>query len=199
MLAQGAEAVLTRQGGVVLKNRIKKNYRIKKLDDKLRVKRTKREARILREAKRSGVKVPRVLEKKKTILKIEYLDGSKIKGILDEKPQSNIDSIMENIGRSIARLHKVDIIHGDLTTSNMILVNRDVYFIDFGLSFHSKGWEHKAVDLHLFHRSLISAHRAPEDKWGKVLKVYKNEYAKGSKVIKRLRRIEKRGRYVKKD
>lgn len=28
---------------------------------------------------------------------------------------------MEKIGRELARMHKVDIVHGDLTTSNMML------------------------------------------------------------------------------
>src|SRR4030042_1167648 len=47
------------------------------------------------------------------------------------------------------------IINGDLTTSNMILnPDNKLYFIDFGLSFHSNKIEDKAVDLHLLKQAL---------------------------------------------
>lgn len=39
------------------------------------------------------------------------------------------------MGFLIFRLHQQGIIHGDLTTSNMILKDNKLYLIDFGLSY----------------------------------------------------------------
>jgi len=59
IIKRGAEAVIYDVGDAVLKYRVKKGYRIREIDESQRRKRTKREARIMTEARRIGVLVPR--------------------------------------------------------------------------------------------------------------------------------------------
>jgi Kae1-associated kinase Bud32 len=193
IIAQGAEAKLYREDGVLIKERVRKGYRIVEIDEKLRKRRTKQEAKLLREAKRIGVAVPSILEEQDFIIKMEFIDGEKIKDILNE---DNAEELSEKIGKSIGLLHSYDIIHGDLTTSNMILKD-EVYFIDFGLGFFSKKKEDKAVDLYLLHEALESTHfKVKEKAWKIILKSYQRTYLGSEEVIKTLSKIEKRRRYA---
>ncbi|MBS3051511.1 MAG: Kae1-associated serine/threonine protein kinase [Candidatus Aenigmarchaeota archaeon] len=192
LIAKGAEATITRDNDTIIKERIKKDYRLPELDEKIRKRRTALEARLLREARRAGVLTPQVLGEEKNILMLEFIDGQKVKDILD----GNCRDIAEKIGESIAKLHNYGIIHGDLTTSNMIIKDGKIYFIDFGLGFISKRTEDKAVDLYLLHEVLESTHfGVMETAWNEILKSYKRHYQDGEKVIKALLSVEKRGRY----
>ncbi|MEM4719744.1 MAG: phosphotransferase, partial [Candidatus Pacearchaeota archaeon] len=102
------------------------------------------------------------------------------------------------VGQIIAKLHKEDIIHDDLTTSNMILKEDKIYVIDFGLSFISKRIEDKAVDLHLIKQSLEAKHwRNFKNLFEWLVKSYKENYEKAQEVLERLKKVEKRGRYKK--
>ena len=188
-IAKGAEAELTRDGNVLTKERIPKGYRLPEMDNRLRKRRTANEARLLMEARRAGVNAPQVLEEEGTTLRIEFIDGKKARDILD------ID-ICEKIGEAVAKLHSYNIIHGDLTTSNMILCEGKLYLIDFGLGFVSQRPEDKAVDLYLLHEVLESTHFSILDEaWGAVLDSYKAHYEGAGEVIKALLNVEKRGRY----
>lgn len=195
VIAQGAEAVLSREDEVLIKERIKKGYRIKEIDEKLRKRRTRSEAKLIREAKRIGIAVPNILDESDFSIKMDFIKGERVKEILNK---NNYKEIGKKIAKSIAMLHDHDIIHGDLTTSNMILKNNEIYFIDFGLGFHSSRVEDKAVDLYLLHQALESTHfDILEETWKIILKTYKENYREAEKVIKTLDEIEKRGRYRK--
>ena len=192
-IAQGAEAKLFLVDGKIVKDRFKKEYRIEEIDKKLRKSRTKREAKII--GKLSAIKfpAPKLVEsddKEKIIM--EYIDGPKVRDVLEEKDYKKLSS---EIGKKIAILHNNGIIHGDLTTSNMIFAN-EVYFIDFGLSFFSEKIEDKAVDLHLLKQALESKHYKVWEKcFDAAIKGYKKECKDSSLVLKRLERVEGRGRY----
>lgn len=192
ILAQGAEAVLYKTDGEVIKDRISKGYRIKQIDDQLRKRRTKLEAKLLSDAARAGVLTPKILELEKTKLKFEFIDGIKVRDWLDQtKSKEQIKKICKQIGESVAKLHSANITHGDLTTSNMINKKGRVYFIDFGLGMHSPRIEDKAVDLHLFKECLISKHhKIWKTCWDSFLKSYNIR-----EVIDRLKKVEQRGRY----
>ena len=98
---------------------------------------------------------------------------------------------MQKLGKQTALLHKNNIIHGDLTTSNTILSEDKLFIIDFGLGFISTKIEDKAVDLHLIKQALEAKHfQNHTDLFTNFLKTYKDE-----EVIKRLEVVEKRGRY----
>lgn len=195
LIAQGAEAKLFRSENKLIKERIKKSYRLKEIDEKIRKSRTKREVKMLKKLDF----VPKVLDvdDKKKIIEMEFIEGKLVKNILDDINKEKRKEICKKIGKNIAELHNLDIIHGDLTTSNFIF-NKKVYFIDFGLSFVSNRIEDKAVDLHLLKQALESKHyRHFEECFGFVLNGYKKvkDY---DKILNRLGKVESRGRYKRK-
>src|SRR3989338_3498819 len=193
LIAQGAEAKLFLEGDGVLKNRFGKKYRIKEIDAKLRGFRTRREAKVLEKLEAINFPAPKLInnDEKENII-IEKIDGNLIKDVLNDSGYKNLCA---EIGRKIAVLHNNSIIHGDLTTSNMIL-NKEIYFIDFGLSFFSDKAEDRAVDLHLLKEALESKHyKIWEECFKCALDAYRNEAKKSHETIKRLEAVEKRGRY----
>ncbi len=191
----GAEAVLYSDKDVAVKERVAKGYREKALDYKIRKQRTKREAKLLDKAARAGICVPKVLDVKKFNINMELIEGPKIKDVL---AKDNMETICKCIGESIARLHAASIVHGDLTTSNMILSVDDVYFIDFGLGFISEKPEDMATDLHLLEEAIVSTHhKIASDALDIIFETYVSVYKDADDVISRLEKIKKRGRYVK--
>jgi len=198
LLAQGAESKLFLEKNRVIKDRFRKTYRIKEIDDRLRKSRTKREAKILDKLQKINFPVPALIYNNEiynndNTLEIEYINGKLLKNILNNK---NCVKLSSEIGEKIAILHNNNIIHHDLTTSNMISKKDKIFFIDFGLSFFSTKIEDRAVDLHLLKEALESKHSKI---WEKCYKAALGSYAKkaknGKQVIKRLEVVEKRGRY----
>ena len=195
-IAQGAEAKLYLEDGQIIKDRVKKDYRIKEIDNRLRKSRTKREAKILTKLHAIDFPGPKLIESDdKEIISMQYIDGPKLRDILDT---SNFEKISEDIGKKVAIMHNNHMIHGDLTTSNMIFKD-EVYFIDFGLSFFSHKIEDKAVDLHLLKQALESKHYKIWEKCFKaVIHGYKKETKDAEAILERLKQVEKRGRYKQK-
>ena len=194
-IAQGAEAVLTRDGKKLHKERISKGYRHKTIDGQLRKRRTKREAKLLEDAKRAGVNVPEVIERDDYTIQMEFVDGKRVKDAIPEMSGEGRKKVAGMVGSSIARLHSNGIVHGDLTTSNMILKDGKLFFIDFGLGERSESIEKFAVDLRLLKEVFQSTHQRFAGMFEEILKAYKWEKAKD--VRERLSVVEKRGRYVK--
>ncbi len=195
LIAQGAESKLFLVGNTILKNRFKKNYRIKEIDDKLRKFRTKREARVLQKLEAINFPSPKLIKTdERENLEIEHINGKLLKDALEK---SDYVKLSKEIGGKIAILHNENIIHGDLTTSNMILnKNNRIFFIDFGLSFFSHKIEDKATDLHLLKEALESKHYRIWDKCYKAaLGSYEKSAKDGKEVMKRVKIVEKRGRY----
>lgn len=195
IIAQGAEAILLKKDKILEKKRIKKGYRHKKLDLFLRASRTRYEARLLEKAA-SIIPVPKIKKIKNYAIEMEFIKGKKLSEWLDKFPMEKALKICKEIGESIAKLHANNIVHGDLTTSNMIYNDKKdkVYFIDFGLSFHSTRIEDKAVDLYLLKQALKSKHFKSWDNYFKeVIKAYK--WQASDQVLKQLDKVESRGRY----
>jgi len=190
LIAQGAEAKIFLDGNIV-KDRVKKNYRIKEIDERLRGFRTRREAKILSKLSSIGFPGPKLVDcddKEKIVM--EFVDGDKLRDVLEKK---DYVELCKEIGEKVAVLHNNGIIHGDLTTSNMIL-KEQIYFIDFGLSFFSEKFEDKAVDLHLLRQALESKHYKV---WEKCFKSVLEGYRKAKHyddIVNRLEMVEKRGR-----
>lgn len=125
IIAQAAEAIIIKKANSVIKRRVKKGYRIPELDEKLRKLRTRSEAKLLEKAS-SLISVPRVIkvsEKDKEI-ELDFIEGKKLSEHLDNLKDK--EKIMENLGTEVAKLHNNNIIHGDLTTSNMILAENKI-------------------------------------------------------------------------
>ena len=195
ILARGAEAVIYKTDKKVVKDRIKKGYRLPELDKQLRRRRTRLEARLISAASRAGVHTPKILDQSETKLVFEFIDGPKIRDWLEQKrTKKEIEEVCQKIGQEISKLHSADIIHSDLTTSNMILKDKEIYFIDFGLGMRSNRIEDKAVDIHLFKECLKSKHYVIWQLcWKAFLRGYKPQNV--NEILKRLELVEQRGRY----
>jgi Kae1-associated kinase Bud32 len=202
ILYRGAEAEirLSEYMGLIVieKRRIKKNYRIKNIDSRLISYRTKEEAKLMTEARLYGISVPIIydVDLRKGIIVMEYLVGDRIKDIIDKISHEERIQICNKIGKSIARFHNNDIIHGDITTSNMIFLDNRVHFIDFGLGEKNNDIETKGVDLHVLMEALESTHSKNADCFNYVIEGYREEY-KGDtdKIVKKIEDIVRRGRY----
>lgn len=192
-ICQGAEAVLKRDGSALIKERVKKSYRLDGIDTKLRRLRTRSEAKLLAAARRAGADVPRVIETTEFLIKMDFIEGNKIKDVLCE---GNCRELAQKMAAIAATLHNTGIIHGDLTTSNMVLKDGCLWLIDFGLGFFSSRIEDKAMDLRLLKQIISSTHNdVYETFWDSFEDTYRSSYDEGDKVIKTLHLIEKRGRY----
>lgn len=191
LIAKGAESNIVKSSYLgekaVIKDRVPKGYRIAEIDDKIRKARTKEEAKLLGDAKRAGVKTPTLydvdLDKKAIVM--QEIEGSMLKDVLD-------DDLAFKIGCEISKLHSADIIHGDITTSNIMLDGDKLVFIDFGLGRYSNLDEDKAVDLLVLKKSLQSIDYNLAIKYfDLVLKGYDND-----KMANKISEIESRGRYT---
>ena len=198
IIQQGAEAkiFLDEKNNLIIKDRISKSYRIPELDKKIIKQRTKAETKLLTKANQV-INSP-LPEKSKEDNKIimPNIKGEKLSNSLNNFPIDKQKQIMKRIGEAISKLHKEDIIHGDLTTSNMILKDNEVFFIDFGLGYISKKIEDKAVDVHLLKQALEAKHFLH---WEELFEEFKKEYSKNYKdskqIFERMTAVEKRGRY----
>ena len=207
-LTIGAEAVVYADESTkaVVKERQPKKYRIKELDDRLRLHRMRREAKVIEALQQLGIHVPKLIkaDEKTATITMQLIGGNKVRDILSN---DNRISICSEIGKSVGMMHKNNIVHGDLTTSNIILggsgdggSEKKIYFIDFGLSLFSSKEEDKAVDLHLFRQALNSSHHEIAGKcFAAAIAAYKEANSNGwEAVLKRLEKVEGRGRYKQK-
>lgn len=171
----------------VCKFRPKKPYRHPKLDLQITKSRTASEAKLLSKLETIGIKSPKLIAVDATngIIWMEFLgyqlqDGSfsNLKNWLwylekcdDERLENGEDvaskaaighevkQVMMNVGKSIAKLHLNEIVHGDLTSSNIVITgDNEIALIDFGLSSYSNLVEDKAVDLYVLEKALVSTH-----------------------------------------
>ena len=184
---------------IIRKHRYKKLYRNNKLDFQLRKYRTFHEAKLLLESRKIGVPTPIIflIDIKNTTINMEFIPGKQIKKVLMKLP--NKVEICNEIGKQIGILHSHNVIHGDLTTSNMILTKTSkIFFIDFGLGSFSTSIEDIGVDLHLIKKALESTHyNIAEICFDAILSGYKQKIGEDlfSKIKLKLEEIETRGRY----
>lgn len=206
LIKKGAEASLYLSNWhgrkVIIKRRFPKKYRPSDLDKQIRNYRTIHEPKLMHEAKKAGVPTPTIflVDLRKTTIVMEFIRGKQVKQLLSGATKSERQSLCLKIGELIGRLHEYGIVHGDLTTSNMIR-NREgkVFFVDFGLGEKTKELEARGVDLHLMKRALQSSHFCFSGEcFNAVIKGYSGvlgpEIMMG--VLDKIREIEKRGRYV---
>lgn len=198
LIAQGAEARVYVEGKStkkIVKERFAKGYRISIIDERLRKTRTRVESRILEKLKKISFPCPALVscDDENGIVEMEFLSGNKVRDVLKN---SDYKKICKEIGRLVAKLHENNIIHGDLTTSNMIYSpEKKVFFIDFGLSFISHKVEDRAVDLHLLRQALESKHyKIWEECFKQVILGYK-DCENSKEVLQRLYKVEERGRH----
>ncbi len=187
---------------VVIKVRVPKRYRPAALDEQIRSYRTVHEPQLMHEAKAAGVATPLIymVNVPEASIVMEYVEGQQMKQLLNVAGKYERHELCVRIGTSIAQLHRYGLIHGDLTTSNMILnPEGKVFFVDFGLGEKNSELEAQGVDLHLMKRALQSTHyKFWEECFQAVLVGYASVLGVecAEKVYEKIREIERRGRYV---
>ncbi|MHA1355132.1 MAG: KEOPS complex kinase/ATPase Bud32, partial [Candidatus Heimdallarchaeota archaeon] len=183
----------------IYKIRQPKTYRIKELDFSFRKYRTIHEARLLARAKKSGVRTPFIYEVdvENTTLVLEFITGKIMKELLPLLDKKKLQTICILIGRNVGLLHKNGVIHGDLTTSNIIQsIDEQIIFVDFGLGYISERIEDFGIDLYLLERAMQSTHAdIYQDVWMNILKGYKETSPAKNEIEEKLKEIASRGRY----
>ncbi len=184
----------------IRKSRVPKSYRLEELDRILRSRRTKQEVEILYASKMVGVDCPRVFFADPVSCEIvmEYVQGVLLKDLQGEER-----GVFERVGQYAGILHSAGIIHGDLTTKNVIISGERIALIDFGLAFFSDRIEDRAEDLHLLKQALKSTNSlmAAASKFGSAISGYEGAVGKtgAGAVKKQIAKIELRGRYAQVD
>jgi len=206
---QGAEARLyttTFLGQkAVVKERFSKKYRHPDLDVKLTSDRHKAEARALLKCKQIGVACPTLYlaDQEQHLLIMQHLEGKTAREAVDqgiaEADVKKLSRIAKLIGSTVAKLHQNHLIHGDITTSNLLIQedgeNTKLAVIDFGLSFQEGVAEDKGVDLYVLERAFLSTHPNTEKLFAEVLEAYsKDAGAASAEVLKKFEEIRLRGR-----
>uniref|UniRef100_A0A915HYX2 non-specific serine/threonine protein kinase n=1 Tax=Romanomermis culicivorax TaxID=13658 RepID=A0A915HYX2_ROMCU len=199
LVQQGAEARLFKGQFLgrqcLIKERFPKTYRHPILDQNLSRERTKFEIRCLQKCRALGiVRTPTIyfIDDKKNRIFMEYIGNSTtVKQYLIELRKNKLNDeeflvesepLARKIGQILRKLHDNNIIHGDLTTSNLLIdrpVNNDdirLSLIDFGLSYIvGNSVEDKAVDLYVLERAFLSTHPNTEKLFDVLLKSYEND------------------------
>lgn len=221
-ITQGAESITYKTlflPGItcLLKIRFSKTYRHPVLDERLTKHRICVEARLLYKCYKGGVSCPSIyfIDIKKGELWTEWIEGKTVKDKLIEW-ENNIDmykqtykSIMESIGHHIGMMHQLDVVHGDLTTSNIMVrsqsqeqclpltkltQNDEIVIIDFGLGYVTKMVEDKAVDLYVLEKTFQSTHSQSDFMFKYILDSYSKSWKGAKQVLKRLEEVRIRGR-----
>lgn len=198
LITSGAEAEIYESENMIIKRRVKKNYRIDELDSMLNKTRTKREVNIIKKLNALNIPSPMFYTTNKYDIVMEKIKGIPVKNILNNESLTSNQflnkicakthkDILIEIGNIVYAMHNNNIIHGDLTTLNFIYSDK-IHIIDFGLSFYSNKDEDKAVDLYLFEKSLISVHNE------EFVSYFYFGYIVNETLNKKLLEIRKRGR-----
>ncbi|RLG13841.1 MAG: Kae1-associated kinase Bud32 [Candidatus Nanohalarchaeota archaeon] len=202
----GAEAdIIACEEKYILKRRIRKKYRVLMLDEHIRKMRTKKEAMLLKVCKSHKIPVPDVSIEDEYTLKIEFIEGENLDNYIKVRSKKKVKSILDRCAFFVAQMHQNNIVHGDLTTSNIIVAIKNKkevpYFIDFGFGNKSHRDEDKAMDIHNFIKSFDATFPALKE----CPRLFKEKYAvyldskEAFRIQNRLEKIEARGRYLKKN
>ncbi|KAK2589202.1 hypothetical protein KPH14_002012 [Odynerus spinipes] len=222
LISQGAEACLYKGSYLgrptVVKERFVKTYRHPDLDSRLTKDRIKAEARAIVRAKAAGVATPALylVNFDRRSIYMEYVENAIVlKNFIDDNVSEKsdvghiVDFIGEGLGLLVAKLHSKNIVHGDLTTSNILLrniseetwagneVSNHFVVIDFGLARVDSTVEDKAVDIYVLERSLLSAHSEVSNLFPKIYTSYQKHYgnkAQCKEIVNKYEEVRARGR-----
>lgn len=206
LLSMGAEAIIARcvflDIDAVIKWRFPKPYIPPELDKDFRKTRTATEAKALLKAISLNINVPIPLytDLEEGLIIMTYIDGWVFRDLIEKLSREEICSICRTIGIYVAKLHENSIIHGDVTTSNILIDKNsgDVYLIDFGLTNFVNRLEDQAIDIHIFFRSIESVHYVVENLVKQCFvegyREIRGNYA--DKVLDMVNYIRRMGRYV---
>ncbi|KAI9172414.1 EKC/KEOPS complex subunit BUD32 [Paramyrothecium foliicola] len=225
LITQGAEGRLYQTTYLqpdlpcALKYRPPKPWRHPILDQRLTRHRILSEARILAKCRRDGLRVPAVyaIDESAGWIMLEWIHGAPVRVGINKalgtrtegiEQDEELKGLMRRIGASIGKMHKIGIVHGDLTTSNMMLsppgkgdletqslsLDGEIVIIDLGLASGSTSDEDRAVDLYVLERAFGSTHPRAECVFSELLEAYRHSFKQASIVLKKLEEVRMRGR-----
>ena len=229
LIKRGAEAELWKTNWLGLdalkKVRVPKKYRAVGLDNEIRVQRTRQEARALHAVKQWGIRVPFVLEvqPKQALLVMEWVEGPTLKEALQNRKVQRAQKLKwcTELGKMAGILHSHGLVHGDLTTSNVLVEEKakgknskaqrplarkskalkenastGLALIDFGLTYYSNKLEDLAVDVIGLKKTYAATHFDFPQGWKTVLQGYARAFKGARKVFARMEKVEGRVRYA---
>ncbi|KAK6319656.1 hypothetical protein J4Q44_G00108670 [Coregonus suidteri] len=215
LIKQGAEARVYRGPFLgrptIVKERFPKLYRHPLLDEKLTHRRTVQEVRSILRCRKAGISAPVIYFVDYTSHCIFFEDivgsitvrdhiASTQLSSTQKSPEERLDQLAKKMGQILAKMHDEDVVHGDLTTSNMLLKagaqsgETELVLIDFGLSYISALPEDKGVDMYVLEKAFLSTHPNTDVLFEKLLKAYAASSKKSHAVIKKLDEVRLRGR-----
>ncbi|KAL8619475.1 hypothetical protein ACOMHN_011826 [Nucella lapillus] len=234
-MKQGAEAKLHKcmfyNKPCLVKERFKKKYRHPVLDKSLTTQRLKSEVRAMLRCRTNGIRTPAVymVDTESSAIYMEWVQPSvTVREFIadvqharlgdDQHTRLSDDPLLKlaaKVGQVIGTAHRHNIVHGDLTTSNMLLSPRqqdgggegggevlgrdmddlDMVLIDFGLTSLEGGAEDKGVDLYVLERALLSTHPNTHHLFHAILHSYRQHNPAGApEVVRKLDEVRLRGR-----
>jgi len=205
LLYKGAEAdvIKAKWCGLPAVYKVRKSlpYRLPELDTEIRRQRTLHEGQMIRSAKKAGVAAPYLyfVDTARTTIVMEFVKGERMKDLASFLPAQESSPLFNRLGAEVARLHAAGIMHGDLTTANVLRRKGELVFVDFGLSMHSSRVEDHAVDLRLIKETIVGAHsEVAQAALAALFRGYASVAGEGRAraVLRQLRAIERRGRYA---
>ncbi len=201
VIKRGAEAEIFRTEflgrNAVVKKRSRKLYRDERLDRMLISQRTRNEARCIVAAREAGVRVPRIydVDEHEGTITMEFIDGIRLNTLLQASSAAVRHETERKFGEAIALMHRAGLAHGDLTTSNVVVRDGDLYFLDFSMGTRGAGIEMLGVDMRLLREVFRSSHSEFEQEFDIVTEAYMA--AGGDRaVLEKAREIETRARYT---
>lgn len=146
-----------------------------------------------------------------------WLGKKREEEVLAAARNGELVDLMRRVGAAVGKLHTACVVHGDLTTSNMMLRPRpqegsqeeggdknnnntggvldgEIVIIDFGLASQGTHEEERAVDLYVLERAFLSTHPRAEKLFGEVLEGYKTAFKGSKSVLRKLEDVRMRGR-----
>ncbi len=202
--ALGAESKIIRavwqERPVAIKSRVVKPYLLADIDELLRRQRTARECKMLTYARSLGIPTPAVyfIDRRNNAIVMDFIEGEQLKEVAQHADIALLEQLCSKFGTMIGYLHRGKVVHGDPTTSNVIVDPMGkLWMVDFGLAEWNATVEMMGVDLHLVHRALETTHWDRQDT---MLDAFLEGYssvmgAAAAAVLSRMEEIRERGRY----
>lgn len=219
ILKQGAEAKLFlghfQENPCLIKERFQKKYRHPELDTHLTKERMRAESKAISRCQAAGIKVPKIFNMDlnsrricmeyfgKSITAKTYISEHISRCDNETDRNKKLEDLAKRIGTVIGTMHANNIIHGDLTTSNILLDPKikndfgdyDLVMIDFGLASYGQSSEQKGVDLYVLERALLSTHSAVPTLFPIIFKAYIAANSKNcTETIAKFEEVRARGR-----
>jgi len=178
-------------------------YRHPTLNKKLTRQRLGMEVKGMMKARKLGIRTPTVLlvDTETNSIIMDRVEGITVKDWLrkGKYTEEELGRVLSAIGTQVAAMHDGSLVHGDLTTSNIIIrePSLELTFIDFGLSFNTvaqNGPEDKGVDLYVMERAFLNAHADKPGLFDKALEAYSQKTNQWKSTFKRYSEVRMRGR-----